>query len=181
LAGGIGASLTNGGATVHQGLELSARIDSGTIRRSRHNVYAGLAHTWLPIAEYRGVRFSSVPGFGSVSITGNRLPYAARLTDTVTVGYSNPAGMDVLAEAVYVGGQFADDLNTSAPTPDGQRGPIAAYVVWNATANYHVEAMRSTFFVSVKNLLDRTYVVDRARGILPGNPRLIHAGLKLTF
>ena len=43
------------------------------------------------------------------------------------------------------------------------------------------EPLRTTFFVTVKNLLDRTYIVDRARGILPSSPRLLQGGMKIRF
>jgi len=36
-------------------------------------------------------------------------------------------------------------------------------------------------FVTGKNLLDKTYVVDRTRGILVGMPRLIQMGVKYAF
>jgi Fe(3+) dicitrate transport protein len=96
-------------------------------------------------------------------------------------GYSNPSGLDALIEAVHVSDQFADDLNTFQPSPDGQRGLIPSYTIWNATINYNVEAMRSTLFVTCKNLLDRTFIVDRSRGILPSSPRLVQAGVKFRF
>jgi Fe(3+) dicitrate transport protein len=57
LAGGLGAALTNGGETLHQGVELATRIDSGVLRSSRHNLYFGVAYTWLPVGEFTGVRF----------------------------------------------------------------------------------------------------------------------------
>ena len=139
------------------------------------------AYTYLPIAEFRGRRFSNIPGFATTLITGNRLPYAPEHMSNFTVGYSNTSGIDLLVEAVYVSDQFGDDLNTVAPSPDGQRGLIPAYTIWNATANYDVEAMRTTFFITVKNFLDRTFIVDRTRGILPSSPRLVQGGLKFRF
>ncbi|HET8677520.1 MAG TPA: TonB-dependent receptor [Blastocatellia bacterium] len=181
LAGGVGAALTNGGETIHQGAELTARLDTGTITKSRHNLYVQTAYTYLPIARFEGARFSNVSGFTTISITGNRLPYAPEHLLNFTVGYSNPSGIDALLEAVHVSDQFGDDLNTIIPSPDGQRGLIPSYTIWNATANYNVEAMRSTFFVTCKNLLDRTFIVDRARGILPSSPRLVQGGLKFKF
>jgi Fe(3+) dicitrate transport protein len=33
----------------------------------------------------------------------------------------------------------------------------------------------------VKNLFDRLFIADRARGILPGLPRLVHGGIKIRF
>ena len=41
--------------------------------------------------------------------------------------------------------------------------------------------LRTTFFVTVKNLTDRLYIADRSRGILPGPPRLVQTGLKFNF
>jgi Fe(3+) dicitrate transport protein len=94
------------------------------------------------------------------------------------VGYSRTKGVNTFLEGVYVGRQFGDDLNTVNPTANGQRGAIPSYTVWNATFNYKAEALRSTFFITVKNLFDRTYIVDRSRGLLPSSPRLVHAGIK---
>ena len=182
LAGGVGSTLTNGGATLHQGAELTGRVDSGTLLRSRHNFYLRVAYTFLPTAKFTGARFSSIAGFTGVSITGNRLPYAPENLLNANLGYSHPIGIDALVEGVYVGRQFGDDLNfRTSPRADGQLGPVPGYAVWNATFNYNVEQLRSTFFITAKNLLDRTYIVDRARGILPSSPRLVQAGLKFRF
>jgi Fe(3+) dicitrate transport protein len=181
LAGGVGALLTNGGQTLHQGAEFAGRFDLGTALGVRHNVYLRSAYTYVPVAKFTGTRFSSVGGFANTSVTGNRLPYAPEHLLNATLGYMHPRGVDVLLEAVYGSDQFGDDLNTIEPTPDGQRGLIPANTTWNATFNYRVEPLRSTFFVSVKNLFDRTYIVDRARGILPSSPRLVQGGLKIQF
>lgn len=181
LAGGVGAALTNGGETLHQGAELYLRFDSTAVTESRHNFYLRANYTWLPVAEFTGVRFSSVSGFGAVSVTGNRLPYAPESMLTTSVGYSHPSGWDNFIEAVYVGSQFGDDLNTIASTADGQRGLIPGFVVWNATVNYHIESRHTTLFATVKNLFDRTYLVDRSRGMVPGNPRMVQSGIKFTF
>jgi Fe(3+) dicitrate transport protein len=181
LAGGLGAALTNGGETLHEGLEVGARLDAGTIAGSAHNPYASLAWTWLPVARFEGLRTSNVPGFTSVSVAGNRLTYAPRHLLTAALGYAHASGLEALVEAVYVGDQYGDDLNTIESSADGQRGLIPAHTVWNAALNYHVPRLHSTLFVSVKNVLDRTFLVDRARGMVPGNPRLVHAGLRLTL
>lgn len=181
LAGGVGATLTNGGETLHQGLELSGRINSAAIARTPHNFYLRTAYTFLPTAKFTGTRLSSVGGFANVSVTGNRLPYAPEHMLNATLGYAHPTGFDALVEAVYVARQFADDLNTVTPSPDGQRGLLPSYTIWNATANYNVESMHTTFFVTVKNVFDHLYIADRSRGILPGTPRLVQAGFKFNF
>jgi len=178
LAGGVGSAFTNGGETLHQGIEVTGRVDSGTILSSPHNFYLRTAFTYLPIAKFSGTRFSNVSGFSTVSINGNRLPYAPEELLNLSLGYSHSKGVNTFLEGVYVGRQFGDDLNTVNPTANGQRGAIPSYTVWNATFNYRAEALRSTFFVTMKNLFDRTYIVDRSRGILPSSPRLIQAGIK---
>jgi Fe(3+) dicitrate transport protein len=179
LAGGVGATLTNGGATLQRGLELAARLDSAAMRTSAHNVYVRAAYTWVPVARFTGVRFSSVSGSGDLSVTGNRLPYAPERLATVGAGYAHPAGLDAFVETVHTSRQFGDDLNTLDGTPDGQRGQLPAYTVWNATVNYGLR--RATIFVTVKNVLDTLYIADRSRGILPGSPRLLQAGLRVHF
>ena len=178
LAGGVGATLTNGGETLHQGLELRAQVDSAPITGSAHDVYVRVAYTYLPTAEFTGRRFSNISGFGGVSVSGNRLPYAPEQMAVVGIGYSHSA-LDMRLEAVRTSDQFADDLNTVLPTADGQRGLIPGYTVWNAAVNYTVS--RTTLFVTVKNLFDELFIVDRTRGILPGSPRLVQAGVRLGF
>jgi Fe(3+) dicitrate transport protein len=161
-------------------LELAVRLDSGTWTGSRHNLFARAAVTALPTARFEGARFSNIPGFASVSVSGNRLPYAPETTVTAAVGYAHPSWLTAQLELVHVGDQLADDLNSVAATADGQRGRLPAYTVWNASLNLPV-GRHLVAFASVKNLLDRLYVVDRTRGLLPGMPRVAQAGLSARF
>lgn len=179
LAGGTGTLLTNGGETLQQGFEFSALAESGAIFHSRHNVYFRGAFTFLPTAKFTGVRSSSVTP--TVSITANRLPYTPETLATASIGYSYAKGLNAFVENVFIGSQFADDLNTITGTANGQRGFIAKQNYWNATANYAVERLKSTFFVTVKNLTDKTYIVDRSRGILPSMGRNAQVGVKINF
>lgn len=184
LSGGVGSTLTSAGKTQHQGLEFDGRWDSGVTFNSPHNFYVRTAYTFIGTAEYRGTRFSNVGGFSNVSITGNRLIYSPKHLATTTIGYSHASGIDALVEAVHTGAQFGDDLNTVAVSPNGQRGLIPSYTVWNATVNYRIgklERYAPTVFVAIKNLADDTFVVDRRRGIMVGIPRLVQGGVKLRF
>ncbi len=181
LAGGVGATLTNGGRTLHQGVELSSRVDTAALFGSRQNLFTKVAYTYIPAAEFVGKRFSSIAGSGKVSVSGNRLPYAPEQLFTGGVGYLMPSGSQVYVEAVHISEQFTDDLNTVAPTADGQRGLIAASTIVNATVNVEVPVLRSTLFVTVKNALNADSIVDRSRGILPGGPRLIQAGFTFRY
>ncbi len=191
-----GAAFTNGGRTLQQGFEFSGQVDSGTIFDSRHNLYFRTAYTFLPTAEFRGQRLSSVNSASilniycpselrvsliACSITRNRLPYTPKTLLTSSLGYSHPKGIDVFIENVFIGRQFGDDLNAVDPTPNAQIGAVPAQTYWNATANYKVELWKTTFFVTAKNILDRTFIVDRSRGILPSQSRLMQAGVKVSF
>lgn len=181
LAGGVGSTLTNAGDTRHQGFEMTGRIDSAAFLHSPHSVYLRANYTFVPTAKFVGTRFSSVPGFRDISVSGNRLSYAPEHLLTAGVGYSHRRGFDLLLEAVLVSDQFGDDLNTVEPSPDGQRGLLPGHTMWNAAANYRLPLQRATVFVTVKNLTDRTAIVDRSRGVLPGIPRLVQAGVKVKF
>lgn len=181
LAGGVGAALTNGGQTLHQGMEAGAHADWRHLRGTSHGVYAAAAVSWVPIARFEGIRTSGVSGFTTVSVSGNRLPYSPELSHTLSLGYRHANGFDVNIESQHLGPQFGDDLNTVAPTADGQRGRIDAYTYWNMTASTPILRTPGRLFVAVKNLTDRTFIIDRARGILPGHPRLMHVGTSWRF
>jgi Fe(3+) dicitrate transport protein len=181
VAGGIGAVLTNGGRTLHQGLELGSRFDSGPLFSSRHSMALRLAYTYLPVARFEGTRLSAVPGFSNVSVSGHRLPYAPRHLAEATVTWSHASGWNALAEVVGTGRQFGDDLNTIGGTPDGQRGLIPGFTIFNLALNYPVPRWRTTIFITTKNVGDRLYIADRSRGLLPGTPRLIQAGFRYDF
>ena len=132
--------------------------------------------------------------FGSAA--GKRAPYAPESLLTATLGYSNASGFDAHLEAVFVSEQFADfmNLNNADDMPlnvgtgaardhlikSGQFGKINDYVVVNFATSYKVR-QDLTLFVSMKNMLDNTYIVDRVRGIQPGMPRLVQAGFKYEF
>jgi Fe(3+) dicitrate transport protein len=180
IAGG-GVPLATG-ESLYQGVELQGRVDFGRLADSAHNPYLQVAYAWLPTADQESAFIrvdndTAIPG----SASGNRLPYAPEDLVTVAAGYAHPVGFDASLEAVFVGSQFADFANLDAPTGNGQFGEIASYTVWNAAVNYRLPAKGLGVFVTAKNLFDKVYIVDRTRGILPGAPRLVQAGVEYTF
>jgi Fe(3+) dicitrate transport protein len=182
VAGGVGATLVNGGETLHQGMELSGRHEFRNLFRSRHSFFLRAAFTHLGDASFsEPLRFSTVSGFANVIVTGNRLPYAPANLLTASAGYRHATGFHLQLESVYTGRQFADDLNTAAGTSDGQRGLVPGNAMWNASVNYPVEPLRTTIFVTAKNLTDRLTIADRTRGLLPGIPRLVQFGFSWKF
>ena len=179
LAGGAGATLTNGGETLNQGFEVGTGIDP--LAPWTRGFFARVAYTWLPIARFEGVRFSSIPGFTSTSVTGNRLPYAPEQLLTLTVGYAPARLFDVFVETVRIGEQFTDDLNSLTVSADGQRGLMESAPTWNGGINLRPGSGRLQLFLAVYNLADRTYVADRSRGTVPIPPRRVQAGARFRF
>jgi Fe(3+) dicitrate transport protein len=183
VAGGAGAALTSAGETLHQGFELLARgsaKDAGWLANG-DNVYARLSVTYLADASFEGARFSGVTGFGAVSVSGNRLPYAPEWIWSAAAGYAFGDRLQAEIEAQYTGAMFTDDLNSIPVIANGQRGLIEDALVWNATANVAIPGTPLGLFVTGRNLTDELYVVDRSRGILPGNKRSFQAGVTYAF
>lgn len=181
LAGGVGATLTNGGETNHQGFEFGVRGDAMSPFRDGDRLFARMAYTLLPTASFAGTRFSNVPGFSNVSVSGNRLPYAPEHSGSLVTGYKFAARGDVFTELVYASSQFADDLNTIPGTADGQRGILKSATTWNAGVNVYVLRNRLQVFAVTYNLRNAVHIADRSRGIVPSPPRRIQAGLRLAF
>jgi Fe(3+) dicitrate transport protein len=181
VAGGSGATLTSAGETLQQGFEFAGEVQSTAFVEWPVDAFARLSYTWLADAEYVGERFSSIPGFTTVSVTGNRLPYAPEHLLAGTVGVRMPFGLSVELEGVYTSSAFTDDLNTVDIVANGQRGEISSYTVWNLTANYAMQACDCKLFVTAKNVSDELYVADMSRGLIPGMPRLLQGGFEIRF
>lgn len=181
VAGGSGATLTSAGRTLHQGFELGLQADSREIFGTAQSIFGRVAWTWLPEAKYRGTRFSGIPGFTNVDVSGNRLPYAPEHLLAATLGFAHDSGFSAQVEVTCQSASFSDDLNTVPISVNGQRGRIAPYAVINAAVNQTLMDGRLTLFATVKNVADRVYVADMSRGLIPGMPRLVQGGFTWRF
>lgn len=165
------------GKALFQGLEFSAdtEINNGFFGRA--------AWTWLPTAK-QSTAYTQIVGGAPVagSLAGNRQPYAPKNTLTLAAGYGNGAFRSQI-EAQHVGEQYTDFANTETAVAggNGQIGKLAAFTVWNASLNYTLQPKKTSLFLTVKNLTDKTYMVDRTRGIQFGSPRLVQAGMRYSF
>jgi Fe(3+) dicitrate transport protein len=171
-------SIAGGNTPLSQGEALFEGMELGVQAELKSGFFGRLAYTWLPTAD-QTTAFRNVANGALVGVAGRRQPYAPEHTLTAAAGYAaGPFRGEI--EAQHVGEQFSDFANTVAPSADGQRGEIAAYTVWNAAFNYQFDKALSVF-VTAKNLTDKTYIVDRTRGIQVGMPRLVQAGVKYAF
>jgi Fe(3+) dicitrate transport protein len=176
------------GQTLYEGIELLGRLDAGRILDTTHNPFVEVAYTWLPVAEQEtALRCINPTASGCMagaitgSVAGNRLPYAPENLLTTSVGYNHPVGVDARVEMVLVDAQYSDFANSVATNGTGLTGEIDRAVLWNAALTYTLAAGGPKLFVTGKNLFDKVYVADRTRGILPGAPRLLQAGVEYSF
>jgi Fe(3+) dicitrate transport protein len=167
-----GATPLSQGEALFQGLELSSAMELPL------GFFANVALTWLADAD-QTTAFRNVASNALVGVAGNRQPYAPEYTATVSVGYTK-GPMTAQLEAQHLSSQFSDFANTVAVSADGQRGVIPSQTLLGFTANYSFDDRWSTF-LAVKNLTDRLNIVDRTRGILVGQPRLLQACVRVNF
>lgn len=175
---GAGQRFVNAGTTVHQGLELFTRLDASATGRGVWPL-ALLGYTWVQRAEYTSDQTSTVDGH--TPVRGRRLPFAPRHLLHASAGLGTRRGLQLALRMSHVGAQFADDLNTRAPTADGQRGQLPAHTVFGATANQRLAGSGATLFVTADNLRNSVYITERLEGIMVGPPRRFALGVEWTF
>lgn len=169
------------GEALYQGVEMSGRVDFGTMFGVARNTYVRMAYQWLHTAR---IESPFVPLAGSATLLneeGNRLPYAPRHLLTLGVGYASPSGFSGEIELVHTSAQYSDFANTESPTANGLAGVIDAYTIVNIAADYRLQGTGWSVFGTIKNLFGTDYIADRTRGILPGTPRLVQVGVQYRF
>ena len=167
--GATSGQLTNAGETLNQGLEL------GIGQTFENGFYAEANYTWVPTAKLDSTRI-----INGVDRKGNRLPYAPKHLANLRVGYDTGRWQTNI-QGLHVSKQYSDFENTEAGSPDGRRGALPSYTVWNLNASYDL-TQNVTVFGTVRNLFDKTYISSRApRGIFPGMSRYFEAGVEARF
>jgi Fe(3+) dicitrate transport protein len=201
VAGGIGTTLTSAGRTLHRGGEVSLTLSSRDAgwTGADTDVFARLAATWVATARYSSTRIATAPCFdGAVTgtlvqtsagpvacgvarnVEGNRLPYSPEWLITGAVGIEHK-GFTGQVEMVSQSSMFADDINLIPVTPDGQRGLIGGWAQVNVAVSYGPPKGNWEVFVSARNLFDRLFIIDRARGALPGQPFMVQGGVTFRY
>ena len=82
-----------------------------------------------------------------------------------------------------VAAQFADFANTPAAAAfgNGQTGRLGGHTLIHLAANRELGDSGWTLYATLKNALDRRYIADRTRGILPGAERQLVVGASWRF
>jgi Fe(3+) dicitrate transport protein len=178
--GGAGFGLTNAGRTLHKGIELSVNANSRELFNSTWLILYDLNTTYVS-ATYNSDRLVPI-GNETENVKGNRLPYAPEWTVSSAFSVEAPFGTGVRITNTYVGNQFADELNTVAPSNNGRIGEIESYYLLDAVIYHKLTKVNASFSLSVKNLTDERYIsTRRPEGIRVGLPRFITAGFEIKF
>jgi outer membrane receptor protein involved in Fe transport len=153
------------------------------IMRRRENVgaivakgiEADLAFRWRPSWSLRGSYLwsnSKVTEFPpNPSLQSKWVPQVPQHRVTASLSYSNPRIMDAFVSARFVGAQYDDDLNLLL------LGNFAV-LDFQLSRSLH-RSLR--VYAAAENLFDRRFAVARTPVENIGAPRMVHAGLKLTF
>jgi Fe(3+) dicitrate transport protein len=158
--------MANAGKTLNQGLEFALAYDIGSGWQIDGN------GTYVAMAQFKNI--------SPLGPKGNRLPYAPELTTNLNVGYK-VGELKLNLGAYHVSSQYADAANTEIETDDGTRGKIAAYTIFNLSANYTFDKHLS-LFASVRNLANKNYIASRnPDGIFPGVERNLEIGGSYKF
>ena len=174
-SGGATTTVTNGGASLHQGFESSLKVHWNRVADiTGWSLYTDVRHMYLPTAE-----FTDNELYG-----GNRLPYAPKQTFGVIFGAKQYGGFSFQLDLNAVADQFGDNRETLAPSLDGTVGQIPRYQVANLAIGYEIRRERWMFepYFTIKNAFDEIYISSRApQGIQPGLFRQVNGGLRISF
>jgi len=148
-AGGETTDLVNAGKTRHLGAEAAATL-------SLAKLFAlGVSLDVSARATISRATFAEGP------FAGNALPYAPLVTTSANIDFEHRSGVGAQIAYGFVGAQFADEANTVVVDATGRVGELPAYHIVDAAARYRIAPLGLVLGVSVKNALDRIYIVSR--------------------
>lgn len=165
---------TNGGETLHQGLEAAFGWDIGAGFSLNTNA------TYIPDAEFAGDRRDAS---GNVTTPdGNRISYVPELVANLALQYQ-VARLRTALNLHHTSAQYTDVLNTKPITESTSgffTGEIDSYTLLDLNAFYEINDA-FTLYGSIKNLADERYIASLRQGIYVGTERSFEAGVKVKF
>lgn len=165
---------TNGGETLHQGLEGAVGVELGAGFRLDANA------TWVPVAEFADDRFDENGDLETEK--GNRITYTPKWVANTSLSHVW-GDLRTSLSANYVGDQYTDTDNTREiveQTSGFFLGEIPAYTIYNFSALYNVTP-ELEISGSVKNLTDKRYIASLRQGIYVGTERSFDVGFRYQF
>ena len=169
-----GGDPSNGGKTLHQGLELALAYAISNAFRMEGNT------TYVPDAKFVEDRYSSAGAL--IARNGNRVTYSPEWVSHVQFVYQQGPLMTALT-IQHISAQMTDTLNTVALTESTSgffTGRIDGYTTADLTSSYQVHPQLS-LTAAVKNVTDTHYIASLRQGIYAGPARSYELGLKYKF
>jgi Fe(3+) dicitrate transport protein len=169
-----GGDPSNGGKTLHQGLELALAYAISNAFRMEGNT------TYVPDAKFVEDRYSSAGAL--IARNGNRVTYSPEWVSHVQFVYQQGPLLTALT-IQHISAQMTDTLNTVALTESTSgffTGRIDGYTTADLTSSYQVHPQLS-LTAAVKNVTDTHYIASLRQGIYAGPARSYELGLKYKF
>lgn len=165
---------TNGGETLHQGVEAALGLDLGGGFSFKTSA------TYIPDAEFNGDRLDAD---GEVTTPdGNRITYTPEWVANVSLEYA-VGGLRSALSLHHTGEQFTDTDNTVAIAENTSgffTGQIDSYTTLDLSVVYDINEQLSVN-AAVKNLTDEDYIASLRQGIYVGTERSFDAGIRYRF
>lgn len=166
--------VTNGGDTLHQGVEAGV----GVLLGAGFSVNANA--TYIADAEFEGDRFARN---GSLTTPdGNRIPYTPEWVANVTLEYA-VGGLRSALSVHHTAAQYTDVLNTRdivESTSGFFTGRIDSYTLVDLSVVYDVTEQLS-IGGAIKNVTDELYMASLRQGIYVGPERSFDVAARYRF
>jgi Fe(3+) dicitrate transport protein len=166
--------VTNGGKTLHQGIEAGLGIDLGAGLGLQANA------TYIADAKFNGNRFARD---GSLTTRdGNRIPYTPEWVTNLTLEYT-VGGLRSALSLHHTGPQYTDVDNTRAIAESLTgffTGRIDGYTLLDLSVVYDLNSQWS-FGGTIKNLTDEHYIASLRQGIYVGPERSFDVAARFRF
>ena len=169
-----GGDPSNGGKTLHQGIEWSVAWAVNNRFRIEGNT------TYIPEAKFVENRYSSTGTL--IAAKGNRVTYSPESVSHLQFVYQQGPLMTALG-IQHVSAQMTDTMNTvpvAENTSGFFTGRIDSYTTADLTSSYQVITQLSVTG-AVKNITDTHYIASMRQGIYAGPARSYELGLKYKF
>ena len=165
---------TNGGETLHQGLEAALGWNLGA------GFSLNSSATYIPDAEFVGARRDAN---GNITTPdGNRVTYVPEWVTNLSLEYKT-GKLRTAISLHHTGEQYTDVQNTKPITESTSgffTGQIDSYTLVDLNAIYEFSKDLS-ISASAKNLTDENYIASLRQGIYVGTERTIDVGVKFKF
>ncbi|MEM6625518.1 MAG: TonB-dependent receptor [Pseudomonadota bacterium] len=146
----------NAGESELFGIETDVSFDV----TSEFEVYGGLGYAYTEFIEFSDTVFRATNGAAGNDFSGNRFPYAPRLSANAGMTYSGPSGIFGGLDANYQSDQYANNFNEAVDF-EGERVILNGRIGYELNDNVRITAL-------VRNLFDKDYFAFVNRGNIAG-------------